>query len=153
MKPEYVNSFIKATFEIIKMAAQIELKTGKPFVQVNPFHATEVIIVVGITGEIRGQAMISIPGSMAKHIASNMMMGMPVDELDDMAKSALQELGNMIMGNAATLLYNEGVKIDITPPTLMLGSNIEISGSSLRIIGIPLTSDEGQLVLNVATED
>ncbi len=32
---------------------------------------------------------------------------MPVEALDDMSKSALQELSNMIMGNSATLLFNE----------------------------------------------
>ncbi len=45
-------------------------------------------------------------------------MGMPVTELDDMATSAISELGNMIMGNAATIFSTKGIVIDITPPTV-----------------------------------
>ena len=42
-------------------------------------------------------------------MASKMMMGMPVTALDDMSISAISELGNMIMGNAATILLNKGI--------------------------------------------
>ncbi len=48
-------------------------------------------------------------------------MGMPVTELDDMAMSAISELGNMIMGNAATIFSTKGIVIDITPPTVCRG--------------------------------
>ena len=47
----------------------------------------------------------------ATTLCASMMMGMPVAEIDDMAKSALSELGNMIMGNAATLLSNSNLII------------------------------------------
>ena len=46
-----------------------------------------------------------------------MMMGMPVTALDDMSASAINELGNMMMGNAATILSTKGIAMDITPPT------------------------------------
>ena len=60
-------------------------------------------------------------------IASAMMMGMKITELDEMSKSAIAESANMILGNAATILYNKGIKIEITPPSLMTGENIQIS--------------------------
>ena len=41
----------------------------------------------------------------ALQIASAMMMGMTITELDEMSKSAIAESANMILGNAATLLY------------------------------------------------
>jgi len=41
-------------------------------------------------------------------IASAMMMGTPINELDKMSKSAIVESAYMILGNAATILYNKG---------------------------------------------
>mgnify|MGYP001196964668 CR=1 FL=1 len=85
-------------------ACQMEMSIGKPYVKTTEFGEDSVIIMIGITGEMRGQVMIAMKITKACEIASKMMMGMPVPELDEMAMSAISELGNMIMGNAATIL-------------------------------------------------
>ncbi len=153
MKVEYINPFIKATSEVFKTMVQTELITGKPYIKNSPFQADKVVILVGITGEIRGQATISMSEEMAKSIASTMMMGMPVDQLDELSKSALSELANMIMGNSATLLFNTGVNIDITPPTLMLGDNMQVSSGAMRTIGVPLECHLGNISLDISVKE
>lgn len=153
MKVEYINPFLAATSEVLKQATQIEFTTGAPYLKNSPFPAESIVIVVGITGEIRGQAVISMATEVAKKVASAMMMGMPVEDLDDLAKSALSELGNMIMGNSATLLFNSGVNIDITPPTLMMGNNLEITSSQMKTIGVPLQSDVGNVNLDISVKE
>jgi chemotaxis protein CheX len=153
MKVEYINPFIKATTEVLKTIANIEFSIGRPYIKASPYEPKNVMIMVGITGEIRGQAVISMDMDMAKKIASAMMMGMPVDELDELSKSAVSELGNMIMGNSATLLYNGGVNIDITPPTLMIGDNLSISSGSMRTLGVPLTSHIGEITLDISVKE
>lgn len=52
-----------------------------------------------------------------------MMMGAEVLELDDMAKRALGELGNMITGKASVKLETIGVTINISPPELVMTKN------------------------------
>lgn len=153
MKVEFINPFIKASTEVLKMIAQIDFTTGKPYMKVSPFTPSSVLIVVGITGAIQGQAIISMTEELAKAIASKMMMGMPVAELDEMAKSAISELGNMIMGNAATLLFNNNIIVDITPPTLMVGNGITISSSSMTTVGIPLNSELGTMTLDISIKE
>ncbi len=153
MKVEYINPFLKASVEVLRMMAQIEFVMGKPYLKTSPFTAENMIIVVGITGEIRGQAVISMSLEMAKVIASSMMMGMPVPEMDEMAKSALSELGNMIMGNSATLLFNQGVNIDITPPTLMMGENLSISSAQMTTLSVPLTSPQGTITFDISMKE
>jgi len=82
-------------------------------------------------------------------VASGMMMGMPVEEIDEMAKSALSELGNMIMGNSATLLFNVGAQIDITPPSLVKGTSIEITSAGMETICVPLVSTMGEIEFDI----
>lgn len=153
MKVEYINPFIKATTEVLRTITNVEFQTGKPYIKASPYNPKSVIIIVGITGEIRGQAVISMDLDVAKNVASAMMMGMPVEELDELAKSAISELGNMIMGNTATLLFNTGVNIDITPPTLMTADGLSISSGSMRTVGIPLTSEIGELNLDISVKE
>ncbi len=153
MKAEYINPFIKASKEVLEQMTHIKYNVGKPFVKSSPLQAGNVVIVIGITGEIKGQAMISIDLDIAIKIVSNMMGGMEVKELDEMSKSALSELGNMIMGNSATLLYNNGVKIDITPPTLMVGQGVSISTDQMQTICIPIENDDTRVELNIFVKE
>lgn len=153
MKAEYINPFIKASTEVLRTIVNVEFKTGAPYLKQSPIMANNVMILIGITGEIRGQAVISMTEQVAMNIASGMMMGMPVSELDEMTKSALSELGNMIMGNTATLLFNTGVNIDITPPTLMMGKELTISLADMKTVGVPLHSELGDVNLDISVKE
>ena len=149
---EYINPFLMAATNIMKDICQIEMQVGKPYVKQTAFADDSVIIMIGITGEMRGSVIIALTYNKALEIASKMMMGMPVTELDEMATSAISELGNMIMGNAATILSTKGVGIDITPPTLCRG-NLTITQSYTKNICIPLSGDDITIELDVAVKD
>ena len=130
----HINPFLMAAGTILRDACQMEMSIGKPYVKTTEFGEDSVIIMIGITGEMRGQVMIAMKTTKACEIASKMMMGMPVPELDEMAMSAISELGNMIMGNAATILSTKGIGIDITPPTLCRGA-MKISQKGKSFVG------------------
>ena len=149
---EYINPFLMAATNIIKDICQIDMQVGKPYVKQTAFADDSVIIMIGITGEMRGSVIIALTYNKALEIASKMMMGMPVTELDEMATSAISELGNMIMGNAATILSTKGVGIDITPPTLCRG-NLTMTQSYTKNICIPLSGDDITIELDVAVKD
>ncbi len=153
MKVEYINPFIKASKEVFKMTMNLELEVGRPYVKKTPFALKDVVLVVGITGEVKGQVIINFEMDIAKKIASKMMMGMEVNELDEMSKSAISELGNMIMGNTATLIANQGISIDITPPTLMIGKEISLSFSDSQTIGLPLHSEIGDIIYDISLKE
>ncbi len=153
MKQEYVNPFIKASVDVLAQTTQMQFKTGTPSIRNSPFLSDEVLISLGIVGNLKGKVILSMQKETSKEIASRMMMGMPVDELNEMAKSALCELGNMIMGNVATILFNEGVQIDITPPTLMTGENIEISATNMITICIPIEAEGHKIILDVSIKE
>ena len=52
---------------------------------------TDITAVVGMVGQVRGNIAYSMAEDTAKKIVSAMMMGMPVEELDEMGRSALGE--------------------------------------------------------------
>ena len=89
---------------------------------------------------MKGQAVLAMDIEHAKQIASKMIFGMPVAELDEMACSALNELSNMIMGNTATVFSTQGKIIDITPPISMSGTNLRMQ-ADIDPISVPLLLD------------
>jgi len=146
MNVEYINPFIEASQAVLKQIAGIDAKLGKVYLKNSPYKSDSVVIIVGLTGNMRGQAIFSLSKSVAMSIASSMMGGMPVTELDEISRSAVSELANMILGNAATILFNRGVSIEITPPSLLMGDNMQVSSDKLKIICIPLLFDDGNVI-------
>ena len=151
MKVEYINPFIEASQSVIKMLTNCEIRIGKPYLKQTPYYFNQIVIVIGVVGEIRGQLYFEMPIETAKSIASVMMGGMPVLELDEISKSAISEMGNMIMGNASTIFFNLNINIDITPPTLLAGE-IEMS-NKIQTVVVPVELEGiGNINININAE-
>ena len=149
LSADFINPFLIAATKIFKDMCMVDTKIGKPYVKTTEFFKDTIVIIIGVTGEMRGQVMIAFEENIACDIVSRMVM-MPVQELDDMAKSAICELGNMIMGNTATVFSTKGIAIDITPPTLCYGS-MTFTNNFSKNICIPMIYEGDKLVeINIA---
>lgn len=154
MNVEYINPFIEASQAVLKQIAGFEAKLGKVYLKNSPYKSDSIVVIVGLTGSIRGQAIFSMSKKSGMSIASSMMGGMSIVELDEMSRSAISELTNMILGNAATILYNKGIGIEITPPSLLMGDNMEVSSSKLKTVCIPLVLNDNDIMeISIAAED
>jgi len=142
MNVECINPFIEASQFVLKSVAGLEIKLGKIFMKDSPYNSDCIIIIIGITGKIRGQVIFTLNKEVALKICSNMMGGMEVPIFDEIAKSAISEITNMILGNTATILFNRGIKIDITPPSLLMGDGMQISSNKMKTVCVPLYLNE-----------
>ena len=82
-----------------------------------------------------------------------MMMGMPVDTLDEMACSALGELGNMIMGNTSTIFSTMNIIFDITPPLSMHGYDLKLQTDTTAIKIPILISDNEHMSIYICLNE
>lgn len=135
-----INPFLQSTISIFESVTKIKLAVGKPALAEFVFPTPVYTITVGVVGQMKGQAVLSMDVDIAKDIASKMMFGMPIEEMDEMACSALNELSNMIMGNTATIFSTQGKIIDITPPITMVGADLKMQ-SDISPIAVPLLLD------------
>ena len=149
MNIEYINPFLMAATQVMKDVCQLKLEMGKPYVKPTEFEKDSIVVSIGITGQIRGQVLLSFNTEVACDLASKMCF-MEITQLDDISVSALSELGNMIMGNAATLLSNNNVRIDITPPTLGMGSTKLTSPKGIIVDITPPAIIQGDFRLSSA---
>lgn len=153
MDVNHVNPFISAFTSVIPQLGFHTVRKGRLSAKGKELQSSGVIIVVGIVGAIKGNVVYTIEMEDAKKIASSMMMGMPVNELDDMAQSALGELTNMLTANAATCFADLGISIDISTPTLLHGKNISLKMSSSQVLCVQLFADDIPIEVNIAIEN
>jgi len=132
MDVKLVNPFIDAFTAIMPQIGFQDVKRNKMIVKERSIESLGVTVLVGFTKNIKGNVAYNMSESTAKFIASTMMMGMPVENFDDMAQSAISELSNMITANAATNLATLGYDADISTPSLSIGKAfvVKISGES-----------------------
>ena len=148
----YINPLLKASVSVIEQACGLNVTIGKPGLKEASFTHDELLILMGITGEMKGQAILDFPMPVALQIASKMCM-MEVTELSEIAQSAICELCNMIMGNAATLFYQSGTQIDITPPTICKG-NVSFANNFAANLCIPINYEgEYFFAINISIKE
>lgn len=152
MDVKYVNPFIEAFTQVVPQLGFGNISKGNLSAKSENIVCSGVIIVVGMVGAIKGNVVYSIHEEDAKKIASTMMMGMPIEELDEMSKSALSELANMLTATAATCFANMDIHIDISIPTLLFGEDVAIKMSSNKVLCIQLFADSIPVDINLAFE-
>lgn len=137
MQASYINPFLKSSVTVIESLIQVKPSLGELTIKHIDFCEDHVWLKIGIVGGIQGDIVFGFPENVALKIASGMMGGYVLTEFDEMSRSAISELANMISGNAGTLLYNEGIVVDITPPSFM-ESGGQGNGQVNKALTIPL---------------
>lgn len=151
MKVEYLNPFLDAFHNVIFQLINVESKRGNLFVKEgSQQQAGEVAINIGVTGNLSGNVLMNMSEETAKQVASKMMCGMEVSSFNDMAKSAISELGNMIAGNAAASFSNNGQVINITPPTLYTGKGLSIYNYKSKTLCVPMIVNELTIEIDIS---
>jgi chemotaxis protein CheX len=119
MKAEYINPFLESARIVIEQMINIRPTTGQLGIKDIKFVEKYIWIQIGITGQMQGDIVFGPHEAVALKLVSAMMGGFILTEMDEMGQSAISELGNMISGNASTMLYNQGIRVDITPPKVI----------------------------------
>lgn len=146
-----VAPFLDAVGEVMPQLGFQAVKRGRISAMNTPkIVSLGVMVVIGLTNQLRGNIAYNMTEDAAKRIASQMMMGMPVPTFDAMAESAIAELGNMLAANAAMIFERQGQLIDISPPTLIAGdSSASVSSSPWRL-SIEMLIDEIPVQVSIA---
>jgi chemotaxis protein CheX len=149
MKAQLINPFITAANEVLTKEATVSVeRDGPPKMATDGVNPQDVTALIGITGKIKGVVLYSMSQEMAIGVFAA-MMGEPVTELDDLGRSAIGELGNMITGQAAILLEEAGYTCDLSPPTIIEGRGIHISSLTIPTVALPLKTELGKMQIIV----
>jgi chemotaxis protein CheX len=147
LKVEYINPFIEAGTEVLRKTTQMTVDRGKPSLDNGLFRVPDITVVLGLVGDLCGQVLYGFSVETAMGIASRMMGGEEVTEMDDMSRSAIAELGNMITGNAASRFSKLGLNIDVSTPSLITGSNMRITWPLHNALIVPVSTECGEMVV------
>lgn len=150
MDVNLINPFVDAFMTVLPQIGFQNVTRGKVAVKEKATISRGVAVLVGFTQAVKGNVIYNMEEEVAKRIASTMMCGMPIDEFNDMAQSAISELSNMVTANAATHLAAMGLVSDISTPSLTIGSAFSIKISDEKYIAIEMELDGAVVEVNVS---
>lgn len=113
-----VKELLNGTYTTLKSIVPLQHDFMKPQIVGSSLHI-KFGVLIGITGDVKGQLILAGEQSVFGAIGES-MFGMPVE--GEMLASFSGELGNMLAGGLSTKVIENGIKTDITSPTIMQGS-------------------------------
>ena len=151
MDANHINTVLQAFTNVIPQVGLGSVSRKGVSVNNGVIASEGVIIILGIVGDIKGNIIYSMSTETAKNIASKMMMGMPVDEFNELAQSAISELTNMLTANVATNFSQQGININISTPALIHG-NFNANASTEKVLCITMDIEGMDLDVNISLE-
>lgn len=153
MDARFINPVIDAFREILPQLGFSDIRRGHISVGTNSVESLGVTVIIGMTKDIRGNVAYNLTEATAMTIASTMMGGMPVTRFDDLPQSAISELVNMVTANAAIRFEQMGLRVDISPPSLVVGADFRARLLQEKFLVIEMLANELLLQLNLALEN
>lgn len=115
---KHIQTILNGTIQSLKTIIPLNVTVGAPTITSEPYEQHEMGVLIGIVGDIKGRIILDATPTTFSNIG-NTMFGMPLE--GEMLESFTGELGNMIAGNLCTNVGQNGLDLDITPPTVMVG--------------------------------
>lgn len=152
MKALYINPFIKAVVEVIRVMAFKKAKASKPYLKKDDLATGDVSAIVGMTGQSNGTFSLSFEEKCVLAIASS-MFGETITKLDRDVTEVVGEIANMVSGQARRELEGLGLVLDGAIPSVFGGTNHNILHfTDGPKIAIPFKIEEGAFTMEVCFE-
>jgi len=158
----FSRPFIDSLKNIFETMLGTTLTEGKPSIKEDKKSKGDVTSSMGMGGtlnrdgaEIPFQGLLCLSLSKETYIKiSNKMLGSEYTDIHDDIKDVGNEINNMMMGNAKSVLNDQGYKIEMSIPSIIFGKDHEINyPKDTVIVLIPMKTEFGDLYVEICYQD
>nr|WP_246602387.1 chemotaxis protein CheX [Sporosarcina aquimarina] len=143
-----VQKVLNATISSLTTVVPIKFDVLSPSLIKQPYEQREISVLIGLIGDMKGRLIVEPTHGIIDKIGLA-MFGMNIE--GEMAESFTGELGNMIAGNLCTILENDELTLDISPPTVLTG-HTKFYGFQ-QAFKIPVKFEDGEVLNLLLTID
>ena len=152
MNVKFLNPFTEAVQMVLEAECSLSVQRGPLTMQKSSMTAEEVTVLINLVGQVEGTVLYGMNVQTALNLVSR-VMGQEFPELNDLARSGVAELGNVITGQATIKLSQAGYESQISPPTMIEGKDVEISTLDFQRIVVPMTTETGDIIVHLGLRE
>ena len=155
---EVTNPILKAAAEALEGMAGLTIERGKPSLRISAYTEEDITVAISVEGSLKGVILLGLNYRTAFHMLQQILgdelnTNLPISDFlseSELARSALQEIANILAGRSAMHLEEVGKTCIISPPELLMKRGILLSERDFQQVVIPLNSEVGELRLAIA---
>jgi len=153
-----INSILMAAAEALEGMAGLTIERGKPSLRISAYTEEDITVAISVEGSLKGVILLGLNYRTAFHMLQRILgeelnTNLPISDFlseSELARSALQEIANILAGRSAMHLEEVGKTCIISPPELLVKRGILLSERDFQQLVIPLNSEVGELRLVIA---
>lgn len=145
-----ITHVLNASMDAVTSVVPNVVHRSRPSLITAPVHQQDIGVLIGITGDVRGRLILESKRETFGRVAAA-LFGMALE--GEMLDSFVGELGNMIAGNMSTYASGQGVYVDITPPTVMIGESKLYGFEKAILIPLEVASGGDMQILLILEEE
>ncbi len=117
MRMELIQPFINSADAVLAEGLESPVSIENLTMEEEAYRRQGIAAEVWLTGDIEGRIIFDVAQETAARFASR-LAGTELPETDDLVREAVCELANQIIGNAVTVLNDQGFHFRVHPPTV-----------------------------------
>jgi chemotaxis protein CheX len=149
MKMELIQPFISATDAVLAETLGCSTKVSDVSMDEQGYRRQGVAALVVIRGDIEGRVILDLESVTAVKAAST-LAGAEVQESAAIVHETVCELANMVIGNAVTLLNDQGFHFKVAPPEVHVSADGLHGTRDTEALVMSFDTPHGCVFLNIA---
>lgn len=148
MKMELIQPFINAADAVLAQGLQCPMAIGNLSMEEEAYRRKGIAALILVTGDIEGRIILDLDPDTAVRVASK-FAGSALPETDDLVRETVFELANQVIGNAVTVLNDQGFHFRVHPPSLHTSDGPKSSEDTEALV-ICFETGIGEVFMNIA---
>jgi chemotaxis protein CheX len=149
MRMELIQPFINAADAVLAQGLQCPMAIGNLSMEEEAYRRKGLAALILVTGDIEGRIILDLDPQTAVRVASK-FAGTPLPETDVLVREAVFELANQVIGNAVTVLNDQGFHFRVHPPALHTSEHGPKSSEDTEALVICFETEVGDVFMNIA---
>lgn len=152
MDAKLLNLFLRAALEVLEVEVDPCVSRGEIRLERSSMTSDDLTVLINLVGDVYGVVMYGMNLSVGLNMVSR-IMGQEFAEMNPLAQSGIAELGNVISGRATIRFSEAGYRSNISTPTILIGSGVQISTLDFPRIVVPLRARSGIFTVHLALRE
>jgi chemotaxis protein CheX len=152
MRLDFVRVFIDSTVSLFKELTGPTIDVPSISMKPSPVAGREVMTIIGLAGDAQGRVIFDMDMFTAVQLAGH-MLGEPSPGLTPLVRSSIAELASMAIGRAISEINDCGIKLRMSPPTVITGANLVSYDQCFETLVAPINTAYGEVRVNVTIQD
>jgi len=149
MRMDLIQPFINSADAVLAQGLASSVVIENLEMDEEAYRRKGIAAEVCLTGDIEGRIIFDADQKAATAFASH-LAGTELHESHEMVREAVCELANQIIGNAVTVLNDQGFHFRVHPPTLHTSEQGSKTSEDTEALVMCFSTERGNVFMNVA---